>query len=235
MNNPKACSGRIGRPRMLDLFCGAGGASMGYFRAGWDVIGVDIATQPHYPFPFIRADALRVPLRGYDAIHASPPCQAHSPLRALPNVRPHLDLVGATRARLVRSGIPYVIENVPGAPLRQPIILCGSMFNLWVRRHRLFETSFPVRRLRCDHPGQDMRSPGFTVYRYHSGRAVPQTSTVVGVYGRGQGRGIGEVEDWKRAMDIDWMVRDELAQAIPPAYTQYIGHELKAWLAWNRR
>lgn len=229
------------RPRLLDLFCKAGGASVGYQRAGFDVTGVDIAAQRHYPFPFVQADALAV-LRdkrfvaGFDAIHASPPCQVHSALsglaatrralRAKPIAEP-VNLIPPTRRALVRVGLPYVMENVPGAPLNEPVTLCGSMFGLGVRRHRLFELGgWTARQPRCRHDEQDAASPGYPVLRYHSGKPIVGRSTVVGVHGRGQGLGRGEVELWRSAMDIGWMTRDELAQAIPPAYTRWIGRRL---------
>ena len=137
------------KPRLLDLFCGAGGAGMGYSWAGFDVVGVDVNPQPNYPFEFHQADALAYPLDGFDAIHASPPCQAYSRLRRMRPGKYYPDLVEATRARLVAADRPYAIENVPGAPLLSPLLLCGEYFGLgamcdggWrpLRRHRLFET-----------------------------------------------------------------------------------------------
>ena len=141
----------MNRPRLLDLFSGAGGAAMGYHRAGFDVVGVDNAPQPNYPFPFELADAMTFPLDGYDAIHASPPCQAYS-ITKNAHGREHPMLVEPVRFRLAGSGLPWVIENVPGAPLLDPVTICGSMFDLraWdyyinqmvqLRRHRLFESS----------------------------------------------------------------------------------------------
>ena len=131
-------------PTLLDLFCGGGGAGMGYHRAGWAVTGVDIEPQPHYPFQFIQADAMTFDLRGYDAIHASPPCQAFSSLKSMWNAKEHANLIDATRERLRQNGTPYVIENVPGAPLTRLVVLCGTMFDLGtttaeLRRHRTFE------------------------------------------------------------------------------------------------
>jgi DNA (cytosine-5)-methyltransferase 1 len=133
-------------PLLLDLFCGAGGAGMGYANAGFRVIGVDHKPQPNYPFEFHRIDALHaleLDLSRVDAIHASPPCQAHSPLNALWG-RDHPDHIPAVRNRLSQLTIPWIIENVPGAPLRPDLILCGSMFGLFVRRHRVFESNRPL-------------------------------------------------------------------------------------------
>jgi hypothetical protein len=118
------------RPRLLDLFCGAGGAAVGYHRAGFDVVGVDINPQPRYPFEFHQADAMTFPLDGFDAIHASPPCQAYSHGTPPDKRSNHPDLLDATRDRLNAAGLPWVIENVPRAPLRSPVILCGSQFDL---------------------------------------------------------------------------------------------------------
>lgn len=127
--------------RLLDLFCGAGGAAMGYYRAGFEVVGVDIKPQPNFPFEFHQANALDFPVDGFDIIHASPPCQAHTCLNVMWNAKKHADFVEPTREKLKASGLPYIIENVPGAPLIDPIKLCGSMFGLGagpydLRRHR---------------------------------------------------------------------------------------------------
>jgi DNA (cytosine-5)-methyltransferase 1 len=207
------------RPRLLDLFCGAGGCSVGYARAGFEVVGVDINPQPRYPFEFHQADALTFPLDGFDAIHASPPCQAHSDLRHMWNAKQHEDLVAVTRDRLHASGLPYVIENVEGAPLRQPLILCGTSFALGasraeLRRHRLFEVNWPIATLLppCGH-----------------GR-FPRVIGVYGGHGRDRRRATNtqdfSVAERREAMGIDWMSSDELSQAIPPAYTQFIGEQL---------
>ena len=206
------------KPRLLDLFCGAGGAGMGYHRAGFEVVGVDIAPHPDYPFEFHQADALAFPLFGFVALHGSPPCQAHSTLKARHRQVEHADHVAATRARFVATGLPYVIENVVGAPLLNPITLCGSSFGLGVRRHRLFESNAPLMALPCAHSTQP---PKYDVYEH--GRWIK--SSVARVYGNGGGKGEAH---WPEAMGIDWMTREDLAQAIPPAYTEHIGGYLMA-------
>ncbi len=209
------------RPTILDVFCGAGGAAMGYHRAGFDVIGVDIKPQPNYPFTFEQRDAVEY-LRewlatGYElpwhAIHASPPCQRWS--RKTNDPDSHPDLLTPTRELLEVSGLPYIIENVPGAPLDGPI-LCGSSFNLDVRRHRRFETNFPILVPSCAH---GVQVPRFTLYDH--GKEF--LSGVVHVFGTGGGKGR---EHWSEAMGIDWMTDPELADAIPPAYTELIGAQL---------
>jgi DNA (cytosine-5)-methyltransferase 1 len=227
------------KPRLLDLFSGAGGAAVGYARAGFEVVGVDIEPQPNYPFEFVRSDALDVlrlglvagpapmdfvgPVEQFDAIHASPPCQAHTALSALEQVKAknHPDLVGPTRELLEATGLPYVIENVVGAPLRNPTMLCGSAFGLDVRRHRLFETNFPLMSPGCAHGQQEAR---FDIYEHGKWRKSP----TVAVYGHGGGK---SRENWHDAMDIDWMTHRELAQAIPPAYTEHVGGFLLTHLA----
>jgi hypothetical protein len=198
------------RPRVLDLFCGAGGAAMGYHRAGFDVTGVDTEPQPHYPFTFVQADAMTWPLDGFDAIHASPPCQDHIRGGMHP-IHGTGWLLAATRERLTATGLPWVIENVPGAPMRPDLKLCGCVFGLEVRRERWFETSWHAFTLRqpCHHP-----EPAIGVYGHPRGGEPGKTW------------GWGTHNDWVRAMDIDWMTSDELRLAIPPAYTEYIGRQL---------
>lgn len=206
-------------PKLLDLFCGAGGAAMGYHRAGFDVVGVDINPQKNYPFEFHQADAMTFPLDGYDVIHASPPCQRYSVASKRWNGRAnnHPDLIDAVRDRL--AGYEYVIENVVGAPVRPDLMLCGSMFHLGVRRHRLFESSADFHhRPVCDHASQPRR-----YHIYDHGRWY--LSSVAHVYGHGGGKSKG---DWREAMQIGWMTSRELSQAIPPAYTQWIGQQLLA-------
>jgi DNA (cytosine-5)-methyltransferase 1 len=216
---------------LLDAFCGAGGATMGYHQAGFEVVGIDIEPQPNYPpFEFVQGDAvefIRQHGHEFDVIHASPPCKVHTSLKAFSGPE-HTDLVGATRDALrgLRLPRPYVIENVPGAPLYDPIVLCGSMFELGVRRHRLFESNLDLFQPECQHARQDAASPMYPTRRYHSGKPVVYMSPVIGVYGRGQGLGRNEFELWCKAMDIWWMSKVELAQAIPPAFTKYLGEQV---------
>ncbi len=240
------------RPRILDLFCCAGGAGMGYHQAGFDVHGVDIRAQPRYPFQFSQGDALGAlwamiitgEIRKYDAIHASPPCQAHSVLKNMHNARAHVDLVPETREALQASGLPWVIENVVGAPLVNPITLCGTMFGLGVedadlQRHRLFELSHPILFVpECQHGQRD------TIGVYYGHARNRRRARTIGVYGEGArdsrrkfDKGVPDftVEQARVAMGIDWMTLAELCQAIPPAYTNFIGQHLLTVLATNRK
>jgi DNA (cytosine-5)-methyltransferase 1 len=193
--------------RVLDLFCAAGGAGYGYHLAGYEVTGVDIDPQPHYPFTFIQADALTFPLDGYDLIHASPPCQAYSATSVLHRTD-HPRLIEPIRERLRASGIPYVIENVKRAPLISPVELCGAMFGLRTYDHRLFEASFriPV----PFHPGH--------VHPVAKLGRPPKPGEYIQVAGH-----FSAVRQAREAYGISWMSRDELAQAIPPAFTRHIG------------
>lgn len=205
--------------KVLDLFCGAGGASMGYHRAGFKVTGVDIKHGKRYPFKYLRLNVMELQpsdLAEYDLIHASPPCQTHSITRNLRIAQgkqtDKLDLIEPTRALLQASGKPYVIENVPGAPLFKPILLCGSAFDLKVRRHRLFESNLELKGTACDHKKQ--------------GRPV-------GVYGSMRdeipsgGKTAESIEQAREAMGIDWMIWGELVEAIPPVYTEYLGRQVQ--------
>jgi len=198
------------RPLLLDLFCGAGGAAMGYHQAGFDIVGIDNTLQPDYPFAFIQGDALEPPVRlkHFDLIHASPPCQAYIRSGNV-NKNRHPDLLPATRQMLQNSKRPWVIENVPGAPMRPDVILCGSHFGLPLRRHRWFESNLPLSPLvpPCDH-----------------------TKRIVGVYGhphgqKGAAKGMlpGTTQTWKQAMQMPWANAKGLSNAIPPAYTKRIG------------
>jgi len=202
--------------KLLDLFCGAGGASMGYHRAGFEVVGVDIKPQKNYPFEFIQADAMRLPFKmlgQFDAIHASPPCQKFSILirgfRKGDTEAP--DLIDPMRQLLNSTGLPWIMENVTGAPLINPIIICGSSLGLELWRHRLFELhGFYMLSLQCRH---DLVAHPW------------------GVYSRGAG---GRIKQIRRAnsdqarivMGMPWARQQEIGQAIPPAYTEFIGKQL---------
>ena len=209
--------------KALDLFCCAGGASAGLVQAGYAVTGYDIDPQPRYPWEFHQADALGLSpdyLRGFDLIWASPPCQfATAYKRRREHVKPSANLITATRALLEESGRPYVIENVAGArnELRAPVMLCGSSFGLDVRRHRYFEASgFEIPEVPCDHAWQTPRFPPAT------NRTNLRSTVEVGV--------------WRIPMKVQyaamggcwWMERRELSQAIPPAFSRWIGEAAKA-------
>lgn len=209
------------RPRLLDLFCCQGGAAMGYHRAGFDVVGVDVEPQPRYPFEFVQADALTFPLDGFGAVHASPPCQGYSVLAAMHPDIEHPRLIEPTRSRLMSSGVPWVMENVESAPmLSHPGLfgvhgfrLCGSSFGLGargmeLRRHRLFESNVTIPAPPCRH-----------------------RLRTIGVYGHGghtRKHRMAYAHEAREAMGIDWMSRDGMCEAIPPAYTEWIGAHLLA-------
>ena len=215
--------------RALDLFCCAGGASMGLHRAGFQVVGVDIRPQPRYPFEFHQADALTYPLEGFDLIWASPPCQGYTAMRYSPGTIGAPFLIDAIRERLQAIGGFWVIENVEGArwAMRNPVLLCGSMFGLEaqgcrLQRHRLFESSFPVPERPCRH---DLR-PIIGVYGGHARRRAASAG----------GRGTRDV--WEgghkaaaaEAMGITHMTLAELSEAIPPVYAEYIGLYARSWI-----
>jgi DNA (cytosine-5)-methyltransferase 1 len=224
----------MSRPRILDLFCCAGGAAMGYHQAGFDVVGVDINPQPRYPFAFLQMDVLTVDRRfisSFDAVHASPPCQGYTDMRHAPGAIGAPRLIGRVRGMI--EHMPYVIENVDGAEseMRDPVTLCGTMFGLGaagadLRRHRRIETNFHLVVPACDHSDRP----------------------VVGVYGgharirsaKHGGRGTRDV--WPNghkpvaaeAMGMDWATLAEMSEAIPPAYTRFIGAQLIAHLQQQR-
>ena len=221
------------RPRLLDLFCGGGGCSVGYYRAGFDVVGVDMVRQPEYPFEFHLGNALTYPLDGFDAVHASPPCKAFTPAgngaRQAETLFPvHDDLLTPMLDRLSGLTIPWVVENVPNAPMPSgSAIYCGSSFGLDVRRHRLFASNVPVVAPACDH---GRWTPRFQSLDWKA-RTAGKLASVVSVHGNLQG-GADTLELRRQAMGIKWMSNDRLTQAIPPAYTEHIGgqllHALKA-------
>jgi DNA (cytosine-5)-methyltransferase 1 len=206
--------------RLLDLYCKAGGASKGYADAGFKVTGIDIKKQKRYPYTFIQADCLELMqdldfLRSFDAIAASPPCQTHSRTKHLRDAQgkgtDKVDLIPQTREKLIESGVPYIIENVPGAPLIKPIQMCGSSFGLKVRRHRLFESNLPLIGSVCNH-----KSQGKPVGIYGSMRdEIPKG-----------GHTAKSIEEAREAMGVDWMLWGDLVEAIPPRYTYEIGKQV---------
>jgi DNA (cytosine-5)-methyltransferase 1 len=234
----------------LDLFCKAGGAGQGLADAGFEVIGIDIEPQPNYPFPFLQADALSLSLEQlwmFDFIWASPPCMRYSAMTkrwGKKQVETHPDLVAPVRQRLIEAGVPYCIENVVGAPLIDPVTLCGSMFGLQtkhgsqLRRHRLFECSFPVKQPGCRHNTGSVigvygggQHPGRRYHRDENGELVTphkQFPATIGVYDNSggscnrDGLQMFGTQDRRDAMGIQWMTGKEMSQAIPPAYSKYI-------------
>lgn len=214
---------------------------MGYHQAGFDVMGVDNRPQPRYPFAFVQADVLTLDpawVAGFDAIHASPPCQAHSSIsRVNGRQAHHADLIPETRAMLQASGRPWIMENVVGAPLRAPVMLCGTMFGLQtscgaeLRRHRLFETNWFVGLMpECFHGPATV---GVYGGHAHDRRrtititgATPQQNVV-----HNRSRLTFSADEARRAMGIDWMTMAGLSQAIPPAYTRFLGERLMCALA----
>lgn len=241
-----------GAPWILDTFCGGGGAAVGYYRAGFNVVGVDINPQPRYPFRFILDDAMDClemlawdgcyDMPPYDrhefrhihvselaAIHASPPCQAYS---VATKCRPGLaekypKLIGPVRELLKGIGLPYIIENVPGAPLHDPVWLCGCQFGCFtewpgkglvrLQRKRGFETNWRLPQPSCHHHSHAIKS--IPVFGHNAPGNRPD------LRGRGYAKAAREV------MGIDWMNREEMAEAIPPVYTNYVGNHLWNWLA----
>jgi len=207
-------------PVVLDLYCGAGGAGYGYWTAGFDVLGVDINSQPRYPYTFMQDDPRKVlrdrkGCRQFALTHTSPPCQAHTRCHRL-RKNPHPDLIAPTRELLDRIGRPYVIENVPGAPLRRPVELCGCMFpELNVYRPRWFETKGLGRLPRPRHAPHDQP-------QVKMGRP-PRPGDRIQVVGNFSG-----VAYARQAMGIAWMTRDELRESIPPAYTRWIAERVRA-------
>lgn len=197
---------------------------MGIYRAGFDVEGWDCKPMKRYPFTFHLGDALEVDLSGFDFVWASPPCQAHSALKTMPNAKKHEDLIPATRAKLKAWGGPWIMENVAGAPLDNPLVLCGTMFGLGtadgqaeLRRHRLFESNFALLTMDCRH-NRSVKVCG--VYGGH-GRDRRRT---VGVYGHAEQFSTAQRRE---AMGIDWMTGNELSQAIPPAYSEFLARQIR--------
>lgn len=227
-------------PLALDLFSGAGGCAAGYHRAGFEVIGVDLADQPRYPFPFVQGDALEVMdrllageavsgvrLRDVSAIHASPPCQlwSQATLGQRRAGKTYPDLLTPLRPRLARVTVPWVIENVPGAPLRPDFRLCGCMFGLelpgvgQLRRERWFETSW--------------HEFGFQMPHRHRGHAISIAGHGTPQWMRAKTGHVG-VAEWRKVMEIPWMARHELTEAVPPAFCEHVGARLLDFLATQK-
>ena len=210
-----------GRPLLLDLYCCAGGAGYGYWLSGFDVVGVDIEPQPkHKGKEFIQSDAieyLKANFHKYDAIHASPPCQHYSiaSMQFRKAGKEYVDLIEATREELIKTGKPYVIENVPGSPLINPIELCGSMFGMRTYRHRLFESNIEL--IAPPHPKHI--APNTKMGR------KPKPDEFIQYVGHFSG-----VQEVREMTGLWWMGQKELAQSIPPQYTQYIGEQLLHYL-----
>lgn len=213
------------RPRLLDLFAGAGGAAMGYYRAGFDVVGVDLEPQPRYPFEFHQADAMTWPLDGFDAIHASPPCQDHTSLAFTRAGEAHGTgwMLADTITRLKASRLPYVVENVPGAHMPGAFTLCGRSFGIQrLRRHRLFLTNVAVLVPPCACDG----TQPIGIYGDLSKNDRPVTNSKDGYVRMRAG-----VQTARDLLDCQWMNAAELSQAIPPVYTSFIGEQLRLFLA----
>jgi DNA (cytosine-5)-methyltransferase 1 len=210
------------KPKLLDLYCKAGGSSMGYYRAGFEVTGVDIQNQRKYPFVFIKSDVREVLrdhkfLKSFDAIAASPPCQLFSQTKHLRDSQGKdtnkINMIPETIEGLMMSGKPWIVENVPGAPLDKPVQVCGSAFGMKIRRHRLFQSNVHLVGTSC----------------YHSG-------ITVGVYGQlndripNGGRTAKDLKEAREVMGIDWMPWTSLVEAIPPNYTEYLGKQLMSYV-----
>jgi DNA (cytosine-5)-methyltransferase 1 len=207
------------RLKLLDLFCGAGGASAGYAKAGFEVTGIDVKHGKRYPFDYIRGDVRDYLdadfLQQFDVIAASPPCQTHSATKHLRNAQgkstSKIDMIPEVREALKFSNRIYVIENVPNAPLINPVQMCGSAFGLKVRRHRLFESNVALKGTECHHK---------------------QQGKPIGIYGSMRdeipngGHTAKTMAEANESMGIDWMIWGELVESIPPAYTNYIGQQL---------
>lgn len=226
-----SCFSQVGKVmKLLDLFCGAGGAAMGYHHAGFEVVGVDIKSQKNYPFKFMQGDAMHMignamAVADYDLIHVSPPCQGYSVTRHT-HSKEYPDLLPSLRQQLQHAGVPWVIENVVGAPMPDAVTFCGASFGLsawdetsgqelWLKRHRLFETSFPLTPPLCNCKGKKIGG----VYGGGASNRNPKSNRVGYT---------PPISVRRELMGIDWMSGQSLNQAVPPAYTEYIG---KAFIA----
>ena len=223
------------KPRLLDLFCCEGGASMGYVRAGFDVLGVDIAPQPRYPFEFVQADALGFlrwlvrsgSIRQFSAIHASPPCQEYSTLKSR-KTRRYPDLLAPTREALMASGLPWIMENVATARMHHGVMLCGTALGLNVRRHRLFDSShFLWPAGVCRHHPDNINIYGHACWTYRPDPLNIRRDT-------GKARAVRVLlAEGRCAFEVPWMSQQGASECIPPAYTEYLGKQLMNIIAAN--
>jgi DNA (cytosine-5)-methyltransferase 1 len=227
---------RSRQKKLLDLCCMAGGTSMGYHMAGFQVTGVDIDRQPNFPFEFMRDDITQITdkqaitiRRNFDAVAASPPCKGYGVIKTLSSPH-HPKLIPYVRELFEFIDLPYIIENVVGAPLSAPVQVCGSGLGLRVQRHRLFESNCDLIGVRCNHRWQDR---DLRYLQIPNGRGSERMRGIVYVYGRGDGshfRNYSQRAIWSHAMGIDWMSIDELSQAIPPLYTYHLGQQLMEYV-----
>lgn len=219
-NKDKGSSVGFSKLKLLDLFCGGGGAAYGYELAGFDVTGVDNVPQPKYKGNFIQSDAilyLKENFQFYDVIHASPPCQKYSMASMQFRIKgkEYVDLISITRKELISTRKPYIMENVPGSPLINPILLCGSMFDMATYRHRLFESNMPlIAPIHFKHIHLNTKM----------GRPIKENEFVQYV---GHFSGVKEVQEMT---GLHWLGQSELAQSIPPKYTKYLGEQVKTFL-----
>ncbi len=208
----------------LDLFCCAGGARMGLHQAGFTVTGVDIVERPNYPFAFHRGDALDADLSGFDLVWASPPCQAHTALKHRTG-KEYECFIARTREKLQAWGGAYIIENVMGSPLENPLMLCGSSFGLGVRRHRLFESNMFLYHLECRH---DLQPEPLDVTGTGSRRKGDRLDGKGGNSRKPMG-----LQEARDAMGMPWATRKEISQAIPPAFSRFLGEQARRILKAN--
>lgn len=206
----------------LDLFCCAGGAGMGLHQAGFVVTGVDIVEQPRYPFQFVCGNALEAVLDGFDLVWASPPCQVHTVLKHRTG-KDYECFIARMRKKLRAWGGPYIIENVKGAPLVNPIMLCGSSFGIGVRRHRLFESNMALQGMGCRHDLQPYPLDVTGTGRRRKNERID---------GRGgNSRKPRNLQEARDAMEMPWATRKEISQAVPPAFARYLGEQARRIIA----
>lgn len=229
----------MGKPLLLDLFCCEGGASAGYVRAGFDVLGIDITPQPRYPYRFLQADALGLlswlidshAIRQFAAIHASPPCQRYSTLKSM-TTHQYADLLAPTRELLMTSGLPWILENVATAPMHQGIEICGTALGLNVRRHRRFDSSHLLYGPgMCRHNPDNVNVYGHGAWNYRPRSDDPRIKH----WTRKTQQCPLPVAAAKEAFEASWMTQHGLAECIPPAYTEFLGRQLLTVIPPNER